>query len=182
MRQFNMESSIDVAIAGVLSGAVIGTIAALLSMDQEVPQARLAKICRVSGGLILGLATGLIAEWLTEPLDGCSIVKLKDSNLHLVWGTDGVMVRIVVLCGLVGIVMGGAAQGIHVHCTTARNEPNPSSPVKPAALGSPMTSDTRANWDAILRGALLGLLGGSLLVGVPATFIVTIIRTIRQFT
>jgi hypothetical protein len=181
MRQLNMESSTDVDIAGILSATIIGAIAASLSMDQKSPRARFAKITQITGGCILGLATGLIAAWLTEPLDGCSIVKLKDSNLRLVWGTDGVMVRIVVLCGLVGTVLGAAAQGIRAHRITARNGFDTCCPIKPAAVGSPTTSETRPTWIAILEGAFLWLLGGSLLVGLPATFTVTIIRTVRQF-
>jgi hypothetical protein len=133
----------------------------------------------MSGGLILGLATGLITVWLTESLDECSIVKLKDSNLHLVWGTDEVMVRIVSLCGIIGAVLGASAQGIRVYRTSDRNGCNAPCPAESDAPGSSMAGEAKSVWTPILEGAFLGLLGGALLVGLPATLILTIIRTIK---
>jgi hypothetical protein len=42
-----------------------------------------------------------------------------------------------------------------------------------------MAGEAKSVWTPILEGAFLGLLGGALLVGLPATLILTIIRTIK---
>jgi hypothetical protein len=168
----------DVEVSVILAGMLIGIIAVFLSIEDKSALLNRGGLTRLGGGLLLGLLTGYLAVQITQPLEGCSVIKAKDSNFYLVWGTDGVTVRTVVICAIVGTVLGTLSQWVRSRHPRGDTKTNITSTVAVKQEHSTPSSNGK-HWNAAVVGGVLGLLSGAFLIGLPAAFILDILRTLR---
>lgn len=160
----------DLEITCLLTSVVMG-IAAFFSLPTHFRNNRRRCVTCFSASVMVGLVSGLIAVRATEPLEGSAIIRSKDSELYLVWGTDDVMVRVAATCGLAGAIVGAAAKGIESYFGKGEG-----------FSGSEVAENGRnkqVGWTMISSGAVIGFLGGALAAGLPAALILTIIRSVR---
>ncbi len=179
----------DVEITAILASALMG-IVTFFFVPASIRRAPGRAIACSCVSIILGLAAGFIAVRMTKSLEGCSIVKSKDNDFYLIWGTDDVMVRIAASCGVAGVVLGALVQTVFMRLrtlgffwggeingpTTAKTNTKESN-LKSATADNQEKSSVIETTSAMLIGAMIGFLGGALLVGLPASFILMVVRS-----
>ena len=70
----------DLEITSILASAVTG-IAAFFRLPAHFRNDRGRRISCFSASIMFGLVSGLVAVRATEPLEGCSIIRSKDSDI-----------------------------------------------------------------------------------------------------
>lgn len=160
----------------------------------------LRKVGCASAGLSLGLAVGWPPVWLTDRLEGCAVVKLRDNSIRLLWATDGVLVRTLAICGLTGTILGAAAHRIRAfgalvgertdRGSRLTNTVQSAAVSKPRVIrkagdlevdpGSPTAAGTHARMQTVIAtlvGATVGFSAGAILIRLPAAIVVILIRS-----